>query len=150
MTINICVYHDDRTKDEQQTDEIITLLQALNKRAFRGTRYSFTAAPFYFFGLECTLAEGNYDFCIFFTLNPSIVALMQRIPYMSHIVILEDFSTCPALFAGWEQLPSPEGSLQWRPAVWKNRDTTVLVTTPERLVEDAFAFLKQEGLSFNP
>lgn len=150
MTINICVYHDDRTKDEQQVYEMMTLLQALNERAFRGTRYRLTAAPFYFFGLEATLAEGNYDFCIFFTLNPSIVDLMQRIPYMSHIVVLEDFSTCPALFAGWEQLPSPEGSQQWIPAAWEHRKITVLVTTPERLVEDAFAFFKQEGLSFNP
>ena len=150
MIINLCVYHDDRTKDEQQVHEMMTLLQALNERAFRGTRYRLTAAPFYFFGLEATLAEGNYDFCIFFTLNPSIVALMQRIPYMSHIVVLEDFSTCPELFSGWEQVPSTEGSQQWRPAAWEHRETTVLVTTSERLVEDAFAFFKQEGLSFNP
>ena len=150
MEINICVYHDHYTKAKQQITEIVSLRETLNKRAQKREHYSIGANPFRFSTLECTLAEGNYDFCIFFTLNPSIVALMQRIPYMSHIVILEDFSTCPALFFGWEQLPSPEGSQQWRPAAWEHRETTVLVTTPERLVEDAFAFFKQEGLSFNP
>ena len=150
MEINICVYHDYYAKVNQQITEIVSLRETLNKRAQKREHYSIGANPFRFSTLENILTHDNYDFCIFFTLNPSIVALMQRIPYMSHIVILEDFSTCPALFSGWEQLPSPEGSQQWRPAAWKNRDTTVLVTTPERLVEDAFAFFKQEGLSFNP
>ena len=133
MEINICVYHDYYTKAEQQIPEIVSLLRTLNERAPKGDHYSIGAAPFYFSTLEHILTHDDYDFCIFFTLNPSIVALMQQVPYMSHIVVLEDFSTCPALFSGW-----------------KNRDTTVLVTTPERLIEDAFAFFKQEGLSFNP
>ena len=150
MEINICVYHDHYTKAKQQITEIVSLRETLNKRAQKREHYSIGANPFRFSTLENILTHDNYDFCIFFTLNPSIVALMQRIPYMSHIVVLEDFSTCPVLFAGWEQLPSPEGSQQWRPAAWEHRETTVLVTTPERLVEDAFAFFKQEGLSFNP
>ena len=150
MEINICVYHDHYTKAKQQITEIVSLREILNKRAQKREHYSIGANPFRFSTLENILTHEDYDFCIFFTLNPDIVALMERIPYMSHIVVLEDFSTCPALFASWEQLPSPEGSQQWRPAAWKNRDTTVLVTAPERLVEDAFAFFKQEGLSFNP
>ena len=150
MEINICVYHDHYTKAKQQITEIVSLRETLNKRAQKREHYSIGANPFRFSTLENILTHDNYDFCIFFTLNPSIVALMQRIPYMSHIVVLEDFSTCPALFAGWEQLPSPEGSQQWIPAAWEHRKITVLVTTPERLVEDAFAFFKQEGLSFNP
>ena len=149
MTINICVYQDYFRKNEQQIDDVITLLRTLNERAFKNDLY-FAAVPSCFSDLKYTLTKESYDFCIFFTLNPSIVALMQQVPYMSHIVVLEDFSTCPELFAGWEQLPSPEGSQQWRPAAWEHRKITVLVTTPERLVEDAFAFFKQEGLSFNP
>ena len=150
MEINICVYHDHYTKAKQQITEIVSLRETLNKRAQKREHYSIGANPFRFSTLENILTHDNYDFCIFFTLNPDIVALMQRIPYMSHIVVLEDFSTCTELFSGWEQLPSPEGSQQWRPAAWEHRETTVLVTTPERLVEDAFAFFKQEGLSFNP
>lgn len=150
MEINICVYHDHYTKAKQQITEIVLLREILNKRAQKREHYSIGANPFRFSTLENILTHEDYDFCIFFTLNPDIVALMERIPYMSHIVVLEDFSTCPALFAGWEQLPSPEGSQQWHPAAWEHRETTVLVTTPERLVEDAFAFFKQEGLSFNP
>lgn len=150
MEINICVYHDHYTKAKQQITEIVSLREILNKRAQKREHYSIGANPFRFSTLENILTHEDYDFCIFFTLNPDIVALMERIPYMSHIVVLEDFSTCPALFASWEQLPSPEGSQQWRPAAWEHRETTVLVTTPERLVEDAFAFFKQEGLSFNP
>lgn len=150
MEINICVYHDHYTKAKQQITEIVSLRETLNKRAQKREHYSIGANPFRFSTLENILTHDNYDFCIFFTLNPDIVALMQRIPYMSHIVVLEDFSTCKELFSGWEQLPSPEDSQQWRPAAWEHRETTVLVTTPERLVEDAFAFFKQEGLSFNP
>lgn len=150
MEINICVYHDHYTKAKQQITEIVSLRETLNKRAQKREHYSIGANPFRFSTLENILTHDNYDFCIFFTLNPAIVALIQQVPYMSHIVVLEDFSTCPALFAGWEQLPSPEGSQQWRPAAWEHRETTVLITTPERLVEDAFAFFKQEGLSFNP
>lgn len=150
MEINICVYHDYYAKVNQQITEIVSLRETLNKRAPKGDHYSIGANPWYFSTLKYILTHDDYDFCIFFTLNPSIVALMQRIPYMSHIVILEDFSTCPEFFAGWEQRPGTEGSQQWRPAAWKQTGTTVLVTTPERLVEDAFAFFKQEGLSFNP
>lgn len=150
MEITICVYHDYYAKAEQQIAEIVPLLRTLNERAPKGEHYSIGAAPFYFSTLKYILTHDNYDFCIFFTLNPSIVALMERIPYTSHIVVLEDFSTCPELFSGWEQLPGTEGSQQWRPASWKQTGTTVLVTTPERLVEDTFAFFKQEGLSFNP
>ena len=149
MEINICVYYEDRIKDAQQIDKVLTFLQTLDERAAKGNHY-FAVITSRFSNIQYILRRNNYDFCIFFTLNPSIVALMQWIPYMSHIVVLEDFSTCPALFAGWEQLPSPEGSQQWRPAAWKQTGTTVLVTTSERLVEDAFAFFKQEGLSFNP
>ena len=150
MEINICVYHDHYTKAKQQITEIVSLRETLNERAPKGDHYSIGAAPFYFSTLEYILTRDDYDFCIFFTLNPDIVALMERIPYMSHIVVLEDFSTCTPLFAGWEQVPSTEGSQQWRPAAWKQTGTTVLVTTSEQLVEDAFAFFKQEGLSFNP
>ena len=150
MEINICVYHDDRTKAKQQITEIVSLRETLNKRAQKREHYSIGANPFRFSTLENILTHDDYDFCIFFTLNPDIVALMERIPYMSHVVILEDFSTCTELFSGWEQVPSTEGSQQWCPTSWKQRETTVLVTTPERLVEDAFAFFKQEGLSFNP
>lgn len=149
MEINICVYYEDRIKDAQQIDKVLTFLQTLDERAAKGNHY-FAVITSRFSNLQYILRRNNYDFCIFFTLNPSIVALMQQVPYMSHIVVLEDFSTCPELFSGWEQLPSPEGSQQWRPAAWKHRETTVLVTTPERLVEDAFAFFKQEGLSFDP
>ena len=149
MEINICVYHDYYTKAEQQIDEVVPLFQTLNTRLPKGD-HCFVVAPTSLSHLEYILTHNDYDFCIFFTLNPDIVALMERIPYMSHIVVLEDFSTCPEFFAGWEQLPGTEGSQQWRPAAWKQTGTTVLVTTSERLVEDAFAFFKQEGLSFNP
>ena len=149
MTINICVYYEDRIKDAQQIDKVLTFLQTLDERAAKGNHY-FAVITSRFSNLQYILRRNSYDFCIFFTLNPSIVALMQRIPYMSHIVVLEDFSACTELFSGWEQVPSTEGSQQWRPAAWEHRETTVLVTTPERLVEDAFAFFKQEGLSFNP
>lgn len=150
MEINICVYHDHYTKAKQQITEIVSLREILNKRAQKREHYSIGANPFRFSTLENILTHDDYDFCIFFTLNPDIVALMERIPYMSHIVVLEDFSACPELFSRWEQVPSTEGSQQWRPAAWKQTGTTVLVTTSERLVEDAFAFFKQEGLSFNP
>jgi len=110
MEINICVYHDHYTKAKQQITEIVLLREILNKRAQKREHYSIGANPFRFSTLETILAHDDYDFCIFFTLNPDIVALMERIPYMSHIVVLEDFSTCMELFSGWEQVPSTEGS----------------------------------------
>ena len=132
----------------QHFDEVLSLTDALNVRAIRGERYIFDSVFDHLSSLGKALTRGDGDYCLFFTLNADIISLIEQRPYTSHIIVLDDLSVCPSLFSSWEQFPSTDGSQEWRPADWKRTETTVLVTTRERLVENVIAFLKREGLSF--
>lgn len=148
MAIKIYAYFDQYTKASSNICIVMGLRDILNDKAIEEQRYTLDTVLTHFPGLEGDVIQGYGDYCVFFTLNPDIVSFIESWPYTSHIIILDDLSACPALFSGWEQFPSTDGSQEWRPADWKRTEITVLVTTRERLVENVIAFLKREGLSF--
>ena len=148
MDINICACFDQHIKTISLVNEILDMEKALNEQATHNERYVLRDYFDHVSDLEQAFCQGDCDYSVFFTLNPDIISFIERWPYTSHIIILDDLSVCPSLFSGWEQFPSTEGSQEWRPADWKRTETTVLVTTRERLVENVIAFLKREGLSF--
>ena len=148
MNINICAYVDQMRNTRQDHDEMWALLHALNARAVSEEHYVLDT---WIDRYSLSGREPFQNFCdcgVFFTLNPDIVSFIERWTYTSHIIILDDLSVCPSLFSGWKQFPSTEGSQEWRPADWERTETTVLVTTRTRLLENVIAFLKREGLSF--
>ena len=148
MNINIYAYFDQFANTKQDYDEMWSLVNDLNDRTVREEHYILDTYidRYSSFGRKPSLEF--CDYCVFFTLNPDIVSFIESWPYTSHIIVLDDLSVCPSLFSGWEQFPSTEDSQEWRPADWERTETTVLVTTRERLVENVIAFLKREGLSF--
>ena len=148
MNINICVSVDHMRNTRQDYDEMWALVHALNDRAVSKECYVLSGCFDHISDLEQAFRQGDCDYGVFFTLNADIISLIEQRPYMSHIIILDDLSVCPSLFSGWEQFPSTDGSQEWRPADWKRTETTVLVTTRERLVENVIAFFAREGLSF--
>lgn len=149
MNINICVSVDHMRNTRQDHDEMRALVHALNDRAVSKECYVLSCCFDPISDFEQAFRQGDCDYGVFFTLNPDIVSFIESWPYISHIIIiLDDLSVCPSLFSGWEQFPSADGSQEWRPADWKRTETTVLVTTRERLVENVIAFFKREGLSF--
>lgn len=148
MEINIYAYFDQHIKTESRILEVLDMVNVLNNRAVNNERYTLDAVFDRFSDLTQAFRRGDCDYSVFFTLNPDIVSFIESWPYTAHIIILDDLSVCPSLFSGWQQFPSTDGSQEWRPADWKRTETTVLVTTRERLVENVIAFLKREGLSF--
>lgn len=148
MDINISVCFAQHIKTISLMNEMLDMEKALNEQATHKERYVLRDYFDHVSDLEQAFRQGDCDYSVFFTLNPDIVSFIESWPYTSHIIILDDLSICPSLFSGWEQFPSTDGSQEWRPTDWQRTETTVLVTTRERLVENVIAFLKREGLSF--
>ena len=148
MKIYLYAYYDPFVNTKQDFDTMSSLANDLNDQAVIEDGYTLDAYLTHFSGLNRALKTGVCDYCVFFTLNSDIVSFIESWPYTSHIIVLDDLSVCPSLFSGWEQFPSTEDSQEWRPADWERTETTVLVTTRTRLLENVIAFLKREGLSF--